>query len=31
MTLIELTPVEVEVTLDEIIADLSYPWSGERA
>lgn len=29
MTLIELTPVIVDVTLDEIIADLSYPWAGE--
>ncbi len=30
MTLIELGPIEVDVTLDEIIADLSYPWAAGR-
>jgi len=30
MTAIEIAPVVVDVTLDEIIADLSYPWAGER-
>ena len=30
MTLIEIAPVQVDLTLEEIIADLAYPYSGER-
>ena len=31
MTLIEIAPVQVDLTLDEIMADLVYPYAADRS